>query len=96
MQSGDTIQVQQDARHWIYATVITANADGSALVQIRHPANVDDGKFQFFAAAKVRTKADVQKMIDAMVAANDGRNPQRETIVGREWQSLTNQLDYLS
>jgi hypothetical protein len=96
MQAGNTIQVQQDAEHWIFATVITANADGSALVQVRHPANIYDGAFQFFGPAKVRTKATVQKLIDGLVASNDGRVPSRETLMGREIASLTNQMEWLS
>jgi hypothetical protein len=96
MKSGDTVQVQQDAEHWIYATVITANEDGSALVQIRHPANVDDNRLMGFPAAKLRTKATVQASVDAMLAANNGRPPVRDTPVGREYQSLMNQIEWLS
>jgi hypothetical protein len=64
MKSGDTVQVQQfdQGSQWIYATVITPNADGSALVQVQHPCNRDDGKMMFFAAAKIRTKADLEKL----------------------------------
>ena len=90
MQAGDTAQVlQQDGgQHWIYATVLTANADGSALVQISHPGNRDHGLLKSFAAAQIRTKADVQKLIDA--------GPQQAGNWSAEKRSLENQLDFLS
>ena len=96
MQAGDTVQVQQDTEHWIYATVITANADGSALVQIRHSANVDDKQLLFFGAAKIRAKAGVQKLADDLAAANNGRPPSRDTLAGREYLSLASQADWLT
>jgi len=91
MKPGDTVQVQQqDAGvHWIYATVITANDDGSAFVQIRHPGNKEHGAMIFFGAEKIRTKADVQKLIDAMPAQVYGP-------VLQEKRSLQSQADWLS
>jgi hypothetical protein len=69
MKAGDTIQVQQldQGAQWIYATVITANADGSALVQIQHPCNRDDAKMLFFGKDKIRTKADLVNLSAAAV-----------------------------
>lgn len=96
MQAGNTVQVQQDADHWIYATVITANEDGSALVQIRHAANVDDQRFMGFPKEKIRVHADLQARVDQILAANNGRPPSRETPAGLEYQSLMNQMDWLS
>lgn len=68
MKAGDTVQVQQfdGGAHWIYATVVTANADGSALVQIQHPGNREHGGLASFAAGRIRDKAAVQALIDKM------------------------------
>lgn len=91
MQSGDTVQVLQRgaAAHWIFATVITANADGSAFVQIKHAGNRDDGAMQFFAADQVRDKAALQKKIDALPPISAG-------VALTEKRSLQSQLDWLS
>jgi len=85
MQSGDTVQIQQQDKgvHWIYATVVTANADGSAYVQISHPGNIEHGAFKFVPKAKVRTKADVEALI----------TPDLPKL---EKDSLRNQSDWLS
>lgn len=91
MQAGDTVQVKVQDRgiHWIYATVIAPNADGSAFVQIQHPGNIEHGAMKFFGAGSVRTKTDVQKLIDAMP-------PQALGAARQEKIGLQNQLDWLS
>jgi hypothetical protein len=91
MQSGDTVQVQQrnGGLHWVYAKVITANADGSAFVQINHPGNIIDGEMQFFGADQVRDKAAVQKKIDALPPLSAGA-------ALAEKRSLQSQLEWLS
>lgn len=72
MKTGDVVQVAHldGAVHWIYATVITPNDDGSALVQIQHPANIEDGAIKLMPKTKIRTKADVQAAIDDMQKPN--------------------------
>lgn len=91
MKPGDTVQVQQTGggARWIYATVITPNEDGSAFVQVRHPGNIEDGKMIFFGAGKVRTKDDVQKLVDAMPAQAGGQ-------VLQDKKSLQSQIEWLS
>lgn len=89
MKAGDIVQVQQFDRgpHWIYAIVITANEDGSAFVQIRHPSNVDDGKMLFFGAGKVRTG----EQIKALLASDAAKQ-----LTARERGALQSQLEWLS
>jgi hypothetical protein len=91
MKAGDIVQVLQrdGGTHWIYATVITPNDDGSAFVQIRHNGNVDHEKMLFFAAGQIRTSADVQKLIDSMPPKAGGE-------VLAEKKSLQNQLEWLT
>jgi hypothetical protein len=91
MQPGDSVQVQQQdgGIHWIYATVITANADGSAFVQISHPGNKEHGAMKFFGADNIRDKATVQKLIDAMP-------PKAIGAALTEKRSLQSQLEWLS
>jgi hypothetical protein len=91
MQAGDVVQVQQQDRgiHWLYAIVITANADGSAFVQIRHPGNKEHGAMLFYGKGQIRTGADVQKLIDAMPAQAIGA-------ARLEKQSLQVQREYLT
>jgi hypothetical protein len=91
MKAGDTVLVQQQdsGPHWIYATVITPNADGSAFVQIRHPGNREHGEMQFFGGDLIRTKANVQAMIADMPA--DAAGP-----VLQQKRSLQIQADLLS
>ena len=87
MKAGDTVQVQQQdaGPHWIYATVIGVNPDGSAFVQIRHPGNRDQGQMQTFAADQIRTKA----AVEALLAATPP--PSRD-----EKRSLQSQAEWLS
>jgi len=68
MKTGDTVQVAHlDGRiHWIYGVVITANDDGSAVVQIAHAGNIEHGAIKLFPKGKIRTKADLQAELDAM------------------------------
>lgn len=74
MNSGDTIQVTHLDRmeHWIYATVITPNADGSAIVQVQHLGNIEHGTIKLMPKEKIRTKADVQAELDGMQRPNAG------------------------
>lgn len=92
MQSGDTVQVQQQDKgiHWIYATVITANADGSAFVQITHPGNIEHGAMKFFGAGKIRDKATLQKILAPPAEG------QPETLSIAERRSLESQLNSLT
>lgn len=91
MKPGDIVQVQQQGGgdHWVYATVITPNEDGSAFVQIRHAGNLDHEKMLFFGKAKIRTRADVEAAIAAMPAHAGGA-------VLLEKKSLQSQLDWLT
>jgi hypothetical protein len=95
MKAGDTVQVAHldGAVHWIYATVITPNADGSALVQIQHPGNVEHAAIKFMPQEKIRTKADLQAEIDGLKkpAASELMPAYRERLA-----SLNVQLDRLS
>ena len=72
MKPGDTVQVAHldGLVHWIYATVITPNPDGSALVQIQHPGNFEHGTIKFMPKEKIKTKADLQAEIDAVQRPN--------------------------
>jgi hypothetical protein len=72
MKAGDTVQVTHldGAPHWIYATVITPNPDGSALVQVQHPGNIEHGAIKLMPKEKLRTKADVQGQIDDLEKPN--------------------------
>jgi hypothetical protein len=74
MKPGDTVQVTHvdGATHWIYATAITPNADGSALVQVQHPGNIEHGAIKFMPKEKIRTKTDLQAEIDGMEKPNSG------------------------
>lgn len=91
MQAGDVVQVQQKDRGvlWLYATVITANADGSAFVQIRHPGNKEHGNMVFYGKAQIRTGADVQKMIDALPAQVMGAARQEKMSLQIQREQLT-------
>jgi len=91
MQAGDTVQVQQQDRgiHWIFATVITANPDGSAFVQIRHPGNKEHGSMLFFGKGQIRTGADVDKLIAALP-------PQALGAARQEKMALQSQRDWLT
>jgi hypothetical protein len=68
MKAGDTVQVAHldGAAHWIYATVLSANDDGSAVVQIQHPGNIEHAAIKTMPKAKIRSKADVQAALDAL------------------------------
>lgn len=72
MKAGDTVQVTHldGTTHWIYATVITPNDDGSALVQVQHPGNIEHGAIKLKPKDKIRTKADVQTAIDDLQKPN--------------------------
>lgn len=76
MKTGDTVQVTHldGAVHWIYATVMTPNEDGSALVQIQHPGNIEHGAIKLVPAEKIRTKATLQEELDAL-KPNQGEAP---------------------
>lgn len=63
---GDKIQVAQQHAgkiFWIYASVISANKDGGALVQVTHRSNRDEGKQLIVSADQIRTKDDVEKIL---------------------------------
>jgi len=62
MKAGDTVQIAyvDGIRHWIYATVVTPNEDGSALVVIQHPGNSEHNVMKFVTKAQIRTKADAE------------------------------------
>lgn len=68
MKPGDTVQVTHldGSVHWIYAKVISASDDGSALVMIDHPGNIEHGSAKLMPAAKIRTKATLQAELDAL------------------------------
>jgi hypothetical protein len=95
MKAGDTVQVAHldGAVHWIYATVITPNDDGSALVQIQHPGNFEHGAIKFMQKDKIKTKADLQAEIDALQKPNvfEFMDAYRKNLA-----SLNVQLDRLS
>jgi len=94
MKAGDTVQVAHldGAVHWIYATVITPNTDGSALVQVQHPGNIEHGAIKFMPKEKVRGKADLQAEYDGLKP-----NPGEPVSEFRKRQaSLLVQLDLLS
>lgn len=95
MKTGDVVQVAHldGAIHWIYATVITPNDDGSALVQIQHPGNIEQGAIKFMPKAKVRTKADLQAELDAMQKPNA---PEFMAAFRERQAGLLVQLDRLS
>lgn len=92
MKPADTVQVKQMEgahAHWIYAKVITPNADGSALVLVNHPLNRDHGAQMMCRADEIRTKAGIETEIEA--AAKD-KSPE-----GRQYlRSLESQADWLS
>lgn len=94
MKTGDTVQVTHldGAVHWIYATVIVANEDGSALVKIDHPGNIEDGTVKFMPAGKIRTKASLQTELDGMKPAAGENGP----MFRARQASLFAQLDRLS
>ena len=85
MKPADTVQVRQGIggiTSWIYAKVVTANSDGSALVIIRHPGNLDHGKLDVFTAGDIRTREGVETL-----AANAS---------GKERMALLSQAEWLS
>lgn len=90
MNAGEIVQVQQDAKHWIYAVVAVPNADGSALVQVRHPGNVDHDRLLVFPASKIRTKEALEKQLES------GLPDVPVADRAAELQSLRVQLAYLS
>jgi hypothetical protein len=95
MKAGDTVQVAHldGAVHWIYATVLAANDDGSAVVQIQHPGNMEHASIKAMPKTKIRTKADVQAALDALKRpdAPEGMAAWRESR-----GSLEAQIDRLS
>ena len=95
MKTGDTVQVVHldGAVHWIYATVITPNEDGSALVQINPPGNIEHGATKFLPKEKIRTKADVQTELDEMEKPN---SPEFMEAWRKNRAGLEAQIDRLS
>jgi hypothetical protein len=75
MNAGDIVQVQQQTGAWVYAQVINAGADGSAFVQIRHPANIDHEKMQFFPKDRVRTSETLKAQLEDRNLPKDKRGP---------------------
>ena len=90
MKSGDKVQILQqgDGGHWIYAKVVAVNPDGSALVQISHPGNRENGLLVGVTSAQIRNKAAIQKIIDA--------GPQAAGNWREERRTLESQLDAVS
>lgn len=85
MKPADTVQVRQSVggvASWIYAKVVTANADGSALVIVRHPGNLDHGKLDVFTKGDIRTKATVEDLASKAT--------------GRDRMALLSQAEWLS
>lgn len=92
IKPADTIQVKQidgAQSNWIYAKVITANADGSALVLVSHPLNRDHGQQLMCRADEIRTKADIETEIAAL--GKDMSPAGRQQL-----RSLESQADWLS
>lgn len=75
MKNGDTVQIRQfdGTDSWIYAKVIDSNI---RLVEVRHPGNPADGKQLVMAPADIRTKADLQALIDACTPIVNAASPQ--------------------
>ena len=95
MKPGDTVQVAHldGLVHWIYATVVTPNPDGSALVQVQHPGNFEHEKIKFMPANKIKTKADLQAEIDGLQKPNA---PELMPRYRERLASLNVQLDRLT
>lgn len=75
MKAGDTVQIRRtdEADHWLYASVLDAT---TGRVQINHPGNVEDGKIVLPAVRDLRTKADVQSLIDQVTPILNSASPQ--------------------
>jgi|SRR5882672_2688271 len=71
MKIGDIVQVKRfdGGTHWLYA-VVQSLPNGPnffpARVQITHPGNAEDGKVVMAQPSDIRTKADVQAILDQM------------------------------
>src|SRR6267142_4712423 len=72
MKVGDIIQVRRGA-DWLYATVADPVL---SRVQINHPGNPDDGRVFIAPIAGMRSKTDVQALIDAATPIVNAANPQ--------------------
>ena len=66
MQPGDRVLVMQFAggEQWIYATVVHPRDDGGALVLVDHPGNHEHAQMKNAKRADIRTKADLQPLLD--------------------------------
>ena len=91
MQPGEKVQVKQGDgpnAHWIYAKVVTANTDGSALVLIQHQLNIDHGKLFMASPEEIRDKAAVLALADAIKGSDKATREAR--------QALESQADWLT
>lgn len=63
MNKGDKVQIRQTdgVDHWIYAKVLDPT---TGMVQVQHPGNSDHEKQLFVDAADIRTKADLEKLLE--------------------------------
>jgi hypothetical protein len=66
MQPGDRVLVKQFAggEQWIYASVVHPRDDGGALVVVEHPGNHEHGQMKNVKREELRTKADLQPLLD--------------------------------
>ncbi len=75
MKTGDIVQVRRfdGVDHWLYAVI---QDPATNRVQIQHPSNAEDGKVLLVPASDIRTKADLQSLIDqvAPIVAKAGQN----------------------
>ncbi len=79
MKVGDKIQVRRfdGVDHWVYAIVLATGEDGggSIRIQIAHPGNREDNAVMLVGPADIRTRADLQNIIDQAqaIVAKAGR-----------------------